>query len=138
MTGDGFVALTKCYYCQKDHQILLNTRPHTFNKRVAEAHGKIVDMSPCTECEGFMKKGIILITIDHEKSEPDWFKERMPNPYRTGGWFVVTEDAVRRMFNGKRELNFALKERWIFIEHEAAKRVGLFDAAPTEGEGGKS
>lgn len=65
---------------------------------------------------------------------PDWFKEKMPNPWRTGGWFVVKEAAVRRMFRGEREIEFALSQRWIFIEHEAAKRCGLFDQAPTEGK----
>lgn len=129
MNSDGFVALTKCYFCNKDHQVLLSTRPHTFNRKVAEAHGKVIDMSPCNECEAFMKRGIILITIDHAKSEQDWNKERMSNPYRTGGWFVITEDAFKRIFMDTPENTGGCSSR-------TRRLVRLAWQAPTEG--GKS
>jgi hypothetical protein len=86
-----------------------------------------------------MKKGIILITIDDAKSGEDWNKpplrneERqgwMPNPYRTGGWLVITDDAAKRMF--PQMADWAIKHRFMFIEHEAAKMIGLFDATPEE------
>lgn len=52
------VALTKCYFCNEDHQIVLNTRltPGHAHK-VEQMHGKIVDMNPCSKCAGFMKQG---------------------------------------------------------------------------------
>src|ERR1043165_3388894 len=134
MNSDGFVALTKCYFCLKDDKLLLNTRPDKFNKHVAEAHGCVVDMDPCVECKKHMQDGIILISIDPEKSEPGWNKERIPNPYRTGGWWVIKEHAVKRMFNDHGgALAFALEHRWMFIDHKAAEQTGLF-SIPAEKE----
>ena len=124
---EGFnSALIKCYFCNKDDAILLNMRS-THSRAVEEAHGKIVDMKPCPECAGYMKQGIILMTFDPAKSEPGWHKQRVPNPYRTGGWFVITEDAFRRVFKDDANngvMACGLKHRWMFIEHEAAEQSG--------------
>lgn len=46
----------------------------------------------------------------------------IPNPWRTGGWFVVTEESFRRMFSGD-AADFGLKMRWMFIEHAAAEQA---------------
>ena len=123
------IALTKCYFCNEDYEIIMSRRL-TINPdpKIEEMNGKVIDMSPCPKCQELMKKGIILITFDPAKSEPEWYKSKMPNPYRTGGWFVVTEDGFKRMVNNKGLVDYALKARWLFIEHEVAVRVGLFDA----------
>ena len=92
-------------------------------------HGKVIDMTPCNKCTDLMKQGIILITIDPDKSEPGWNRASMPNPYRTGGWFVVRDEAVER-FAPSELAEWAKKHRFMFIEHQAAERVGLF--APPE------
>lgn len=134
------VALTKCYFCQKDDCIVINTRLGTLNAaKVEKMHGKTISMEPCQKCADLMKMGIILITIDDAKSGEGWNKpplrndERegwIPNPYRTGGWFVITDDAAKRMF--PQMADWAIKHRFMFIEHEAAKMIGLFDATPEE------
>ena len=129
--GETFeVALTNCYFCGKGSEIVLNTR---FTKRAAAAvkqlHGTVIDMDPCNECKEHMKAGIVLITIDATKSEQGWEEDNIPNPYRTGGFFVVKEEAVERLFNHARALEFAKKHRWLFIEHDAAMQVGLFAVA---------
>ena len=122
------VALTKCYYCQEDSDILINktlTTQHA--KRVEEAHGKVVDMVPCSKCQRHMKAGIIFITISNSQSDKDWHKEKMPNPYRTGGWFVIRDEAVDRMPISDEFKMYILEKRWVFIEHEAAEKLGFFD-----------
>ena len=135
------VALTKCFYCGEAGDILLaRTYTHAGEpvKDLAPFNGKVVSMSPCSKCEGYMKQGVALITIDNAKSEPNWNKPDgsenwMPNPYRTGGFFVVRDEAVRRMFDGPMA-DFAVQHRWMFIEHEAAEKLGFFNQQAKEGE----
>ncbi len=144
------IALTKCFFCGQDDRILLGRRMTTRNT-LESARGKVIDMEPCAKCAGYMKQGIILLTIDDAKSEPGWHRPPsednhhdhygtrpsqrrafVPDPWRTGGFFVLREDAVKRIFTGE-PLEFALERRWCFIEHEAAVKVGLFDMQPVEG-----
>jgi hypothetical protein len=48
------------------------------------------------------------------------------------------KDAVKRILGGdSKSTEFALKHRWLFIEHEAAERLGLF-AAGAARNGGQS
>lgn len=130
------VAMTNCYFCNEPYQILLATRYHHTSsgmeptKDLANFNGKIVDMNPCNKCRDFMKLGVILITIDDAKSDPNWNKPDgeknwMPNPYRTGGWFVVKDEAVIRIIQPKEMADWAIKHRWMFIEHSAAESMGL-------------
>lgn len=76
-----------------------------------------------------MKQGVILLTFDPERSAPDWNKAPIPNPYRTGGYFVVRDDAMRRMLKNQSTLDWALKHRFMWIEHASAEQVGLFALA---------
>ena len=89
---------------------------------------KVIDMEPCAKCAGFMKLGIILLTIDEKKCEKGWNREALPNPFRTGGFFVVKDEAVKR-FMPEAMFQWAKKHRFMFIEHEAAVQLGLFEAA---------
>lgn len=131
----NYVALTKCYFCNKDSDILL----HRQLRDISKAHGKVVNMDPCRTCEGYMKAGVILITIDDAKSEKGWNhrpsgqKKWIPNPYRTGGFFVVTDEAVRKTIHPEAMADWAIKKRFMFIEHEAAESLGLFEMAKAQG-----
>jgi len=130
------VALTKCFYCNADDKILLARQDHHNGEPVHDlsgAQGKVVDMDPCNKCRDLMNQGVILITIDDAKSDKDWHKPDgsknwMPNPYRTGGWFVVKDEAIRRMIDTVEMADWAIKHRFMFIEHEAAEKLGLFAA----------
>ena len=57
-----------------------------------------------------------------------WKKEHpfssMPNPYRTGGWVVLTEDAVRRAITGDVQ-EYILRVRWAFVPDEVWDVLGL-------------
>lgn len=126
------VALTKCYFCHENDAIIMNTRlTPALAKSVESMNGMVINMEPCQKCQDAMKKGVLLITIDDDKSGPGWNKEKMPNPYRTGGWFVVSDDFVKRTFD-VHNADYAIKHRWMFIEDAAARMLGLFDAEPLE------
>lgn len=121
------VGMLHCYFCQEPDTIIMNSRlTQAAAKAVREAHGKILDMTPCAKCKELMGQGVILITIDPAKSEEDWEKEKIPNPYRTGGWFVVRDDYLKRVINPGVALDFALRHRFMFVEHGVAEALGLF------------
>lgn len=125
------VALTKCYFCGGDSQILINSRltPRDASN-VEKAHQKIINMEPCDKCSEFMKKGIILLTIDSAKSGENWNKHDgsdylMPDPHRMGGFIVLTENGLRHLCLPPEMEQWAFKKRWMFIEHETAEQIGL-------------
>lgn len=120
MSKENYVALTKCYYCGGDNQVVLHKR---FGD-VSELNGKVIDMTPCSECAEHMKKGILLITIDLDKSEDKWYEQRLPNPFRTGTFAVVKDEAIKRVFNPEIS-DYLIRDRWGFIPHDVAKEIGL-------------
>jgi len=126
--SDGFVALTKCFYCGGPGDILLNRRPQHPSSVVRQAHGAVINMEPCNECKANMKLGIILIGVDDAKSDPGWNKQRIPNPYRSGLYVVVREEAFRRMIGESPARDYALQHRWMFIDEEAVTALRLREA----------
>lgn len=132
------VALTRCYFCCQGNEIVVNTL--LIERAAAEVkklHDKVINMQPCPKCEELMKKGVILLTFDESKSSPGWEKARMPNPYRTGGFFVVKDSLVERAFDHPEAVKFALEKRWLFIQHEVAVQLGLFRLAEERKAEGK-
>ena len=145
-----FVALAKCFYCLEDGDLLL----HQHFKDISEIHGKVIHMEPCAKCKEYMQQGIIFITIDSAKSDPNWHvappdsnrprvdrfgreipgssRGFIPNPFRTGGFAVVREEDVRR-FTAEPMLSTVLKHRWTFIEHEVAVHIGLIGRSSETG-----
>lgn len=143
-------AIPKCFYCGEDkNEILLATRFINGNPYpdMSKAHGKVIDMEPCDKCQALMGQGVILLTIDADKSPQGWnvpqyYNKRRssdpdvlipPNPYRTGGFFVLRDEAIARMFDDSMAQQ-VLRCRWSFIEHEAAERIGLFASIEQKGE----
>ena len=127
----SYVGMTQCYFCLGDKDILLDRRLRNSLPRQVG----VTDMSPCSECEDYMAQGIILISISDDTTEEDMKGEPImkhgrevgmspPNPYRTGGWCVVREEAVERIFSGD-YLKFALAKRFCFIVDEAWDKLGL-------------
>jgi len=128
VTKKEYVALTKCFFCGESDKILLATH---YNRNgeplhdLAPMHNKVVDMEPCSQCADYMKQGIILIGIDAEKSAQGWEREKLPNPWRTGAFAVLKEEAILRMVNDKKVIDFAVKCRFMFVEHEAMAMMGV-------------
>jgi len=84
-----------------------------------------------------MGKAYIIIGIDDEKSEKDWYmppsnpKEWIPNPYRSGAFVAITDQGLQRLaqFIGDSEDWFRaiIANRWGFMEHDAMEKLGLLD-----------
>jgi len=70
-----------------------------------------------------MKQGIILISISNDTTEKD-MQGPIPNPYRTGGWVVVKQNAIEKMLSGSM-LEFAIKNKFMFMDDETWDLVGL-------------
>jgi hypothetical protein len=108
---DGsFIAMTRCFVCGEGKDILL----HRYFKNISALNNKAISKEPCDKCKEYMAQGIIVISV--RDNEPD-----RDNPYRTGGWWVVKEDALKRMFHN---IDFA-NNRVMFIEDSACSKIGL-------------
>jgi len=124
-------ALTKCFLCGEDNEIVINTRLTKEDaKEVKGLHGKVINKEPCPKCKKYMKQGIIIIAVDPEKTED------LNNPYRTGGWWVVKDDFIEHVkkFTVKEAasaLEGALKRRVLFMDDGACRQFGLYDIKPT-------
>ena len=135
------VLLSKCFYCGKDDAIVLFGAGYTEKddngvrrQKQAPMNIGVFSMDPCNECREFMKQGIIFISakdMDYVAMRPEHKKKNcrpfIPNPYRTGGYWVLKEEAVRRIVPEGPLLEQMLKYRWTFIEDDAAHKLGLFD-----------
>lgn len=130
MSERQHVALTRCYFCGEPDRIMLATRYYRTKQGMEPSHDlgpmhdKIIDMKPCQECADWMKQGIILIGIDSTKSDPNRMKEEMPNPWRTGTFSVIKEEAFCRIFHGEL-VELAKKCRFAFVEYKVLERLGL-------------
>lgn len=134
-------SLDICFYCQEARGVVLfgQFNPvRALGKELAatldgppgdrKAPDKIVmNKEPCDKCKEYMKKGIILISVDESKSDD------RQNPWRTGGWVVVKEEAVRS-FGIKSEelLEDICKTRLAFLPDDAWDKLGL-PRGPVEG-----
>jgi hypothetical protein len=128
------VALCRCFYCHEPNEILLARRYRPNGEPVhdlSKYNNAVISLDPCQKCQDYMRRGVILITIDDTKSDANWQHVEdggIPNPWRSGGFFVVSEDFVKRVFKAPM-LDLVLKVRWAFLEHVAAEQLGLFAAA---------
>jgi hypothetical protein len=112
-----YPGLEQCFVCMKDVGVVLFGQM----RGDAEAPRRVcLGKEPCDECKKLMELGVIFISVDEKKSKGD-----MQNPWRTGGWCVVKEEAVRRMFEDGPILDSVLKYRMAFIEDEAWDKIGL-------------
>ena len=142
--------IPRCFYCWRDkNELILAGRL----RDDAEApKNSVWDMNPCSECEGYMEQGVIFISVrdgEMEKVERELEIERanysrtynslaqqkrhpfhfVPNPYRTGGWAVVTAEAVERWMESIVDNPFVrksiLEQRWAFLPDEVWDAIGL-------------
>jgi len=102
-----------CFFCNKmkNEVALLGRLPGD-----AEApHRAVLNKEPCEECQGYMDMGVIIVSVKDSDEGED-------NPYRTGGWWVVKDEFVERLFG---EESPALKTRFAFITDSAVEKIGL-------------
>ena len=109
--------LEQCFYCMKDVGVAL------FGKLEDDAEApRRICFGPgnaCDECKGYMEQGVILISVDESRSTDK------DNPYRTGGWVVVRDKAIKRIIAPPELVRDVLKRRMAFVPDEAWDMLGL-------------
>jgi hypothetical protein len=111
-------SVEQCFVCLKDVGVVLFGRL----EGDAEAPRKVClgpSSEPCDECKKLMKQGVILISVDEAKTED------MQNPWRTGGWCVVKDDFIKRVFNPPELVEHVLARRMAFMPDDAWDALGL-------------
>ena len=78
-----------------------------------------VGREPCFSCANNMLRGVIILSSDVGRT-----KDPM-NPFRTGGWGLATEDALRRMFRDPELVDRVLGLRYLFIDDTLWDQFGL-------------
>lgn len=146
-------SVTQCFYCGEDCGIALFGSGFRENGVEAEAPRNIgvLDMTPCSKCEDYMKQGIIVISMRDgeaariEEQRLDW-KARfdalskydrkhdarpfIPEVYRTGLWTVIKADSrVFTDMNSAELRGSILRQRWTFMENGVVDKLGLGAAA---------
>ena len=106
-----------CFFCVKPkNEVILAG----YIKGDAEAPSNAVwDRNPCDTCAEYMSLGIILVSVKDGKDHPQG------NPYRTGGWVVVTEDAMRRILIIPQFADEIARVRFAFVPDQIWDRIGL-------------
>jgi len=124
--GKGDVRLSKkhglnpmlmvCYVCNEatNEIALLGELPED---KEAPRQG-VLNKEPCEKCREWMKKGVIFISTRDGEEDSD-------NPYRTGGWCVLKDEAVTRVVSTPHLLETILKARVAFIEDAVWDKIGL-------------
>lgn len=106
-TDKSYVGMTQCFVCMEPKDILLDRRLRNTLPKLA-----CYDKEPCDKCKEYMKQGIILISVrDGESGD---------NPYRTGGWIVIKEEAAHRIF---KDVDFS--RRVAFVPDSVWDTIGL-------------
>lgn len=119
------VALTRCYFCGEADKILLcaKYRPDGRGgmvpaKDMSEFDGKVIDKEPCPKCQEHMKNGVILISVSDDSEDGS-------EPYRTGGWWVVKDEAIKRMVKPPELAEKIISQRVTFVPNQACKILHL-------------
>jgi hypothetical protein len=110
-------SISVCFYCNKDkNEIVL---PGKLKWDVQAPMRGVWSMEPCGTCKDHMDKGVLLISVDEAKStDPQ-------NPWRTGGWVVIKDEAVRRMVKPDVLADSICKRRMAFVPDAAWDMLGL-------------
>ena len=109
-------SMMQCFYCMKDHGLVLFGRLRGDQEAPRQV---CLDKEPCDECKKHMETGVILISVDASRSDDP------QNPYRTGGWVVITEDAIRRIVKPKELSEDICRRRMAFVPDDAWDKIGL-------------
>lgn len=113
--------IPKCFFCGEDkNEVLLLGH---LKGDVEAPRGAVFNMEPCDKCREYMEKGVILISVDEAKSASD-----PKNPYRTGGWCVVSDDFISRVVTPPELRDTILKQRVAFLPDEVWEALGLREA----------
>jgi hypothetical protein len=88
-------------------------------KPTLETNVGCIDHAPCQKCKDFMAQGVILISVDPSKSDDP------RNPWRSGGWVVVKDEAIERVITTPELRDRILKQRLAFVPDDTWDHLGL-------------
>lgn len=120
--------MEQCYLCLGDKGVILWGRIKAATRKALAESGYpagndgaaprrvVLGPEPCDKCKEFMSQGVILISVREGKNGTD--------PYRTGGWVVVKEEAIRAVFHGE-AAERVLEARMAFVTDDVWDRCGL-------------
>ncbi len=107
--------IPRCFFCgARKNEVVL---PGLLEGDVGAPRDAVWDHEPCDQCQQYMKDGIILISVRDGESGP--------NPYRTGGWCVLKEAAVRKLIQPASLVHDIIKQRVAFVPDQAWELLGL-------------
>lgn len=115
-------SLMLCSWCGEPSGVALLGRLPNDKEAPREA---VFDDVPCEKCEKGMARGITLIAAEIVDGKPK----------RTGAWWVITEDAARRMFEGH-EAEETMRSKKAFIDSDMVEFLGLDVVGSTEAPNG--
>jgi len=102
-----------CFWCgEHTNEIILFGKIKDDKEAPREA---CVSMEPCDKCKENMSMGITIMEATNTYD----------GPKPTGRWWVLTEDAIKRIFNSEDQLENVLSKRKCFMEPETIKLIGL-------------
>ena len=113
MSEESFVGMEVCFYCLEESGVV--TSKDLRKKLLRRA---IYNREPCPSCAEYMRQGVILIEVDEEKTED------RNNPYRAGGWVVMSENGVKNCFE-EATAKKMLRCRVGFLDRASWKLLGL-------------
>lgn len=116
-------SIAVCFYCGEDTGEIILAGLMRGGDRAAP-RSAVWNKVPCPKCTASMTQGVMLIEADEAKTTDE------QNPHRTGHMAVITEEAVRRMFNAEAAANL-LKSRVAFLSIEAWDLMGIPRALPS-------
>lgn len=122
-------ALPVCFWCGEE-----NGTVALLGKLKGDAEAPrhpCLNYDPCPACEEQWKQGITLIEASETPTrdgQPSM--QATPKAYPTGRLFVITEDAVERIFQPEDAVAAILQKRMAFIDPEVFQM--LADSMPAE------
>jgi len=115
-------SLMQCFFCMEPMGLVLFGRM----KGGGEAPREVcLNHEPCDKCAGYMKEGIVLISASEEKGTSE-------NPWRTGGWIVIKEEALRRIIVQEELIETIARKRFAFVDDATWDLVGFPRGEPIE------
>ena len=110
-------SLEVCYVCGKDVGVILFG---ALKGDIEAPRRACVNKAPCDECKKWMEQGVICISVDPIKSTDK------DDPWRSGGWVVLKDEALKNILGHNEELLAdVLERRVVFIDDEAWDSIGF-------------
>jgi hypothetical protein len=129
-------SLDCCFYCMEPKGVVLlgkmsraraerafgkemSDRLHGADHDVEAPHKVVMDKEPCSTCKEHMQDGILIISVSEERTTD------RDNPYRTGGWAVVTERFIHRVVVTPELRDDILKRRVAWLDDKVWDKLQL-------------